>query len=554
MTTRMRSALMGATALAFAFPVFADDFVLYNGTILTMDEAQPRATAVAVSDGRIVAVGADDQARAAVAEGARRIDLHGRTVIPGLVDTHIHALRAGQSYLFETYWNDQTSLAAALGQLGEAAAARKPGEWAAVSGSWTPEQFDEKRAPTVADLDAAVPDRPAYVQYLYDYALVNAKGAEALGLNDPKPAIPEKINVERDADGKATGRLLGDVVSFNELFATIAPSDKAFQQHSTKAYFAELNRRGLTGIIDPSGVPDKNVQTVMALADAGTLTLRVGYRISAADPGSEPAFFEKTLAATPPQREDGMVRFLGLGESLVAAVNDGVRMGPGFSPPQDARDRLRQVLEFAAENKLPIEQHIYTDDAAKVVLAEIEAVAKDHPVADLGWSLAHLNTGSEETLDRMKALGLAYTVQMGPFYEGPAIAEASGDDAAAHAPPVRAALDRGILVAGGTDATRIGESGVWEAIEYHVTGASNGDAIRKAEDQRLTREEALRNYTLNAALLTGEADQRGTITAGKRADLAVLDRAYLEMPEDEIDAITADLTMLDGRIVHEAQP
>ena len=182
-----------------------------------------------------------------------------------------------------------------------------------------------------------------------------------------------------------------------------------------------------------------------------------------------------------------------------------------------------------------------------------EAVAKTHPIRDLRWSLAHLNTGSQRTIDRMAALGMAFSVQMGPYFEGPAILQANGPQIAASAPPTRAALDAGLRVAGGTDATRIGVFGVWQAIEYQVTGTSLGGVIQKPEDQRLTREEALRLYTSDAAWIGFVDDRRGTLSVGKQADLAVLDQPYLTMPADQIDTIRATLTVVDGKIVHEMQ-
>ena len=541
---------INATAAAEVSP----DLILYNGNIITMDEKKPAAQALAISGEEIIAVGDNTLADRLKNNETRIIDLKGKTVIPGLVDTHIHAIRGGQTYTFETYWYDKTKLSDALIALQEAATGKQKDEWVAVVGSWLPEQFEEKRAPSVAELSTAVPDHPVYVQYLYDYALVNDKGIEALRLNEAAPTLPQGIQVERDAHGKATGKLLGHIGSYNALFSSIAPADSEQKLRSLQVFFSDLNSAGMTGFIDPSAGPSSAYEALFALQREGKLTIRAGYRIPAMKPGAEAEWFENVMAFRQPYYDTGMVSFLGIGESIVAAMNDGVQMGPGFQSPQKAKDELRKVATFAAERRIPLEIHAYTDDAASDILDVFEAVNASHPLKDLRWSLAHLNTGSEATLERMKKLGLSYTVQMGPYFEGPAILKANGAEIAAKSPPTRAAVDKNILVAGGTDSTRIGVFGVWQAIEYHVTGRSLGGAIQKNRDQLLSREEALELYTKNAAWI-GFADKtRGTLETGKLADLAVLDKPYLTMPADEIDSIRSVLTIVDGKIVHENLP
>ena len=180
----------------------------------------------------------------------------------------------------------------------------------------------------------------------------------------------------------------------------------------------------------------------------------------------------------PPLFGDDMLKFLGMGEALVFGMNDGVRMGPGFTTTQASRDELAKVAIFAADRGYPLEVHAYTNDGAKAILDVFEEVAKTRPLDKLRWAITHINTGSEDTFERMRKLGLFYTVQMGPYFEGPAIREANGDAVAMASPPTRLALQKGLMVAGGTDSTRIGVVNVWRAIQYHVTGRSVGGAVR----------------------------------------------------------------------------
>ena len=548
----LSSTAMAAHVTLAAAALAADpDLILYNGTLLTMDAATPQASAIAITGSQISALGDDASVRATAGKATRQIDLSGKTVIPGLVDTHIHAIRGGQTFSFETYWFDNPTLAGAIEEMQQTAATRGPGEWVAVVGSWIPEQFTEQRAPTVEELTQALPDNPAYVQSLYDYALLNANGIEALGLNDAGYTPPTGITIERGADGQATGRILGNVGSFNVFLNQVAPLDIDQRAASLRAFFTALNGFGVTGVIDPSAGPAAAYEPVLQMDNDDTLTLRVGYRIPAMAPGNEPDWIENVMAFRQPHYDTGMISFVGLGESLVAEMNDGVQMGPGFESSPEAKARLLEVAEFAAIRSIPVEFHAYTDDAASDILDVFEQIDAKHPIGDLRWSLAHLNTGSQQTIDRMARLGMAFSVQMGPYFEGPAILRANGPEIAAHAPPTRAALDAGLRVAGGTDATRIGVFGAWQAIEYQVTGTSLGGAIQKPEDQRLTREEALRLYTSDAAWIGFVEDKRGTLSVGKQADLAVLDQPYLTMPAEQIDTIRATMTLVDGKIVHE---
>lgn len=553
---RLATAVAVATALSLPLGVVAagpeqkPDRIFYNAEVITMDAAHPLAQAVAVRGNTIVAVGSNVDVRKLTGAQTVLTNLGGRTLVPGLIDTHIHAIRGGQGFTFESYWYEQTTLAGALEHIRQEAAKRGAGKWVAVTGAWHPEQFSEKRAPTVADLSAALPDNPAYIQYLYDYALLNAKAIEVLGLDSGKP-LPPGVTVERDAQGKASGKLLGGIGPFSALFARISARSESENRDSLKAFFAELNQQGVTGAIDAAAGDYTIYSPLFRLWKDKALTLRVAYRSSAPAPGNEALAFQTGLAFMPPLFGDDMLKFLGMGEALVFGMNDGVRMGPGFSPTQAARDELAKVAIFAADRAYPLEVHAYTNDGAKAILDVFEEVAKTRPLKDLRWAITHINTGSEETFERMRKLGLFYTVQMGPYFEGPAIREANGEAAALASPPTRLALQKGLMVAGGTDSTRIGVINVWRAIEYHITGRSVGGAVQRRADYLLTRDEALKLYTANAAWVTADENRRGTLVAGKLADFAVLNAPFLRMPAEQIHTLRSVMTMVDGKVVFE---
>lgn len=528
----------------------APDLVLSNGQILTMDDHQPRAQALAISNGRIAAVGSDAEIRTLVGPRTRVINLAGHTVIPGLTDCHTHAIRGGQSFRQETYWFDEASLHDALASISRETQRRTPGDWVAVVGAWHPNQFAERRSPTVADLTSASPSNPVYVQYLYDHAILNERGIAALSLNESTtPPVPG-VRVERDGSGRATGTLFGDIGSFNALVAKILPAPAEEKKASLASFFAELNSCGITSFIDDSAGPEAAYEPLFSLRDEGDLTLRAGFRVPAQTPGAETSFFESLMAFRSPYDQDGLTPFVGLGEVLTFGSYDGAVNDPGFHATPSSLADLQSITTLAAMRRIPLELHAYTDDAGSQILDVLEKVNQTYPIADLRWAMAHLNTGSVATIRRMKVLGMALSVQMSPYFEAPAIRESNGAAVAARS-IARIALDEGLLVAGGTDATRVGDFRMWPALQYHVTGASAGNAVVRPPDQRLSRIEALRMYTLYSAWLAFADQDRGSITAGKLADLAVLDRPYLRVPASEIGRIRSVFTLLGGRAVHD---
>jgi predicted amidohydrolase YtcJ len=553
---RWMMAFAAVVASAPALAAGPPSRILVNGAILTMDGGDRVAQALAIEGDRVVAVGSDAEIRGLAGPDTSIIDLGGRTVIPGLNDTHIHAIRGGQTYDVETYWYDATTLDGALARMKEAAVKRGAGKWVMVAGSWSPAQFTENRAPTVAELDRILPDNPGYVQYLYDYALINQTGLRALGFDEPGASMPG-IRIEKDAQGRPTGKLFGDIASFSALVARITASAGAEERKSSLADFLQaLNARGVTGIVDAAGGGSGAAvyDPLFDLWREGKLTVRVSYRVSAQIPGNEAAWYSNATAYLPPHFGDGMLKFLGLGEILVFQANDGTRLAPGFQIPPEASEELYKVAMLAAHRRYPLEIHAYTNDAARQILDVLERVGKTVDLRPLRWCIAHISTGTPETFARMKKLGLCYTVQMGPYYEAPAIALSNGQKVAESTPPVRLAIDAGLPIVGGTDSTRVGEYNTWRAIEYHVTGRAVGGSVQRRADYAVERGQVLRFYTANAAWMTFDEETRGTLEVGKAADLAVLDQPFLTMPADRIHTIRSLLTLVGGKAVWSQAP
>lgn len=541
-------------ALSIALPTlsFAQtaDWVLYNGTIITMDNEQKQAEAIAIDGNRILALGDKTSLNEFITPQTQQIDLNGKVVIPGLIDAHLHGIRGGRTYLFETYWYDANSIVEGLNKLKETAKTKANNEWIAVVGSWIPEQFAENRAPTTQELTQAIPNHPVYIQSNYDFALLNQKGIEALALNSKSPKIPNSIRAEYDEQGKATGKLTGNIGAYNQLFGQI--SQNVDVMPNLDAFMTSLNSVGVTGFIDPSAGGDQAYQDIFQLqSQKSQPNMRIAYRLSST-PNDEVNWFKERLAFTPPSFTYHDVTFLGLGENLVMAMNDGVQQSEGFSSNDDAKDKMYEILKLAAQKGTSVELHAYTDDSADALLQVLEAVNDDYDITQLRWSIAHLNTGSEATLDRMKKLGLSYSVQMGPYFETPAILKATSLSAAQESSPIKKAMDKGIIVAGGTDATRIGIAGIWHAIEYHVTGKSLANQAQKPNHLLLSVEDALKLYTINAAWIAKDDANRGSLTQGKLADFVILDQDIFNIPTDNLSDTKAIMTFVDGQPVYQA--
>jgi predicted amidohydrolase YtcJ len=534
------------------------DLVVRNGRVFTGDPRRPAASAVAIGDGRILAVGDDHGMARHVTAATRVVDAVGRRVIPGLVDSHMHVIRAGLHYLLELRWDGVRSLGQALWMLREQAARTPEGQWVRVVGGWSKDQFAEQRLPTISELNAAAPDTPVMVTHLYQCVLLNRAAVRAAGLTRDSPEVPGG-QIVRDHAGEPTGVLLAAPAA-GLLYATIGKApvlDEAGQLASTRHLLAELNRFGLTSAIDAAGgfqhFPE-HYAAVTALAEAGELSVRLAYHLFPQVPGQELDDIRRWIAAVRPDDGDEWLRLNGAGENLAWSPAD----FENFAEPRpELSDRAAADLEAAArlliENGWPFRLHATYDETIRMDLDVFEKIGRDGGFPNgVRWILDHAETISPRSIDRVAALGGAVSVQHRMVYQGQAFAERYGPHAAATAPPVRAMLDRGLTVAAGTDAPRVSSYNPWIALEWLVTGRTIGGLQLYGPDNLLDRETALRLYTRAGAELTGEAGSKGILAEGYLADLAVLSGDYFSLPAEEISRIESVLTVTGGKIVYAA--
>lgn len=544
------SAVLGNAAMAQNA-----DMILVNGKIITQDEKSSIVAALAIQGGNIAAAGTDDAIRKLAGPKTVKVDLGGRTVIPGLIDSHMHGIRTALTFAVETDWSHIATLDEGLKIVSEAARS-KPGAWIVVAGGWHEGQLKEQRGPTSAELAKAAPDNPVYVQHLYDYAVLNPKGMEQLEI-DSDAKVPPAGKLARDTEGRLTGVVRGDLVTFNRLFARVSKMTFEGKVESTKTFFKALNRVGLTGIVDAAGggMSPQDYEPLFRIAKQQQLSMRVGFYLNSIKAGQEAADLKEIVKLLPAELGDDKLTFVGLGEVVVWGMHDGpAGLRKAFTPKPGAVDTLREIATWAAGQRLRMQIHASTDSSAGQILDIFEEVNAKTPIGELRWVIAHIENAAPQTLQRMKKLGMGWAVQDRLYFEGDVWPRVMGNDAAAQAPPISEGIKAGLVIAGGTDGPRLAPYNPFVTLEWLVTGKTvKGTSIR-AKQYSATREQALRIHTFNSAWMAGDENKRGTLEAGKWADLVVLSDDYLTVPENSISKIKALLTVVGGKVEHATGP
>jgi len=531
------------------------DLILHNGRITSLDPSNPAPEAVAMSGGKFTAVGDNAAVLAHADERTVVIDLKGRRMIPGLIDSHLHVIRGGLNYNMELRWDGVRSLADAMAMLKRQVDATPAPQWVRVVGGFTEHQFAEKRLPTLDELNAVAPDTPVFLLHLYDRALLNRAALRAVGYTKDTPEFPGG-EIQRDAQGNPTGLLLAKP-NAAILYATLAKGPKLppeYQLNSTRHFMRELNRLGLTGVIDAGGgfqnYPE-DYQIVEKLAKDGELTLRIAYNLFTQHNGAELADFSAWVKQVKPGDGDGYYRQNGAGEMLVytAADFEDFRVERPDMPPQ-MEDQLEAVVRVLAQNRWPWRLHATYNETIERALNVFEKVNRDIPFDGLHWFFDHAETITPKNIDRIAALGGGIAVQHRMAYQGEYFVERYGAQAAEQSPPIGRMLAAGLPVGGGTDATRVASYNPWVSLAWLVTGKTVAGMRLYPQSNRLDREKALRLWTVDNTWFSNEQGVKGQIQAGQYADLAVLTADYMTVPEDDIAGIESVLTVLGGRIVH----
>jgi len=547
--TLLLAAVAALTAFALPAAAQAPDAALVNGKIITLDDRSTVAEALAVRDGKIVAVGRSADIRGLAGAATRIVDLGGRTVIPGLIDSHMHAIRAALFYATEVNWIGTRSIPEALGRIAAAARAAQPGQWIIVAGGWTEQQFAEKRRPTQAELLAAAPDHPVYIQLFYSAAMLSPAGFKALNITTDADVQP-RGRIERDAGGNPTGWINGDNPTITALFDKLPLPAFDDSVAGTRQFFRELNRLGLTGVSDPGGynLSAASYLPLFRVWQDHALTVRVVFSLFSQRPGKELDDYQNLTQMLPMGFGDDMLRFNGIGENVTWGMYN------NENPTEAQKQQYYEVAKWAASRGMTLTQHWSNDASVHHLLDVFERVNRDTPIAGLRWSIAHLNDGSVASFERMKALGVGWLMQDAMYFNGDGLIRTRGAEVAKRTPPIRTALNMGLHVGGGTDAHRVMSYNPFASLEWMIDGKTIAGTPTRDADELAGREEALRLYTEGSAWFTHDDRRRGALAAGRLADLAVLTKDFATVPTDEIGGIESLLTMVGGRIVYAAGP
>jgi hypothetical protein len=562
MRTSRRTLLAGAAMAALARPVHGQsgdasmaDLVITNARITTLDAAVPEAEAVAMGGGRVLAVGQEADVMAHRGPGTQVVDAGRRRVIPGLNDSHTHLIRGGLNYNMELRWEGVPSLAIALDMLREQAQRTPAPQWVRVVGGWSEFQFQERRMPTLEEINAAAPDTPVFILHLYGRALLNQAALRAVGFGRDTPNPPGGV-IERDGHGNPTGMLVAKPSALI-LYSTLSMGPKLpleQQLNSTRHYMREMNRLGITSVIDAGGggqnFPD-DYEVIQRLHAAGELTVRVAYNLFAQQAGSELSDYERWVAMTEPGAGDAFLRMNGAGENLTWSAADFenfLEPRPDLAPAME--DELEAITRLLVENRWPFRIHATYDESIDRFLSVFERVNREVPFDGLRFIIDHAETIGARNIERVAALGGGIAVQHRMAFQGEYFVERYGAAAANATPPIARMLELGVPVGAGTDATRVASYNPWVALYWLATGRTLGGLSLYDDANRMSREQALRLWTQGSAWFSGEADRKGTLAVGQFADLAALSADFFSVEDEAIKAITSDLTVVDGRIVH----
>lgn len=530
--------------------------ILHNAKIAT-NGVPSFVEALAITSGKINATGTEQEIFQLLGPATKVIDAKGRTVIPGLNDSHMHPIRGGLNYNMELRWDGVPSLADALRMLKEQAARTPAPQWVRVIGGWTEFQFAERRMPTLDEINEAAPDTPVFVLHLYDRALLNGAALRAVGYGKDTPDFPAG-EVQRDRHGNPTGLLLA-MPNANILYSTLAKGPKLSREdqlNSSRLFFRELNRFGITSAIDAGGgfqaYPD-DYGVVNELHRNGELSVRLAYNLFTQKPKQELTDFQKWTKMTDPGAGDDFYRVNGAGEMLAfsaADFEDFLQPRPDMLPAMESE--LKAVIHHLVENRWPFRLHATYDETITRALNVYEEVNREVPFDGLHWFFDHCETISDRNIERIKALGGGIAVQNRMAFQGEYFVERYGAKQAKRTPPIRRMMEIGVPVGAGTDATRVSSYNPFLSLYWLITGKTIGGLSLYSNEDRLDRAEALKLYTVGSSWFSTEDGKKGSLAAGQLADLAVLSADYFSIPEEEIKQLESLLTIVGGKVVYAA--
>ena len=545
----MRLAIAAALAVAVAAQSAPPpDTILINGHIVTVDAGFSIAQAVAISDGRFTAVGADAAIRKLAGAKTTTIDLHRQTVIPGLADGHLHDAGGGPGVDLSR----ARSIADVLAAVAARVKASRAGDVLVSNSDWHEAQLKEHRLPYRKDLDTVSPDNPVVlVRGGHEYIL-NSAALKKWDITKNTAQLPGG-RITRAPDGELNGELVDRAKSLVQLPPAPKLTIEALQEQHRK-----LNAAGLTSIRYP-GASVEQYRLLQDMKSRGLLTIRVSQLLRF--PADSAEAMRNAIAASGirPDEGDEWVRIGGMKLGVDGGFEGGWMREP-YSEPWGEHGAFRGVntMKQAAYtdvvrelNRLGwrVATHAVGDAAIDEVLTAYEAANADRSIAGRRWTIEHGFIPQPDQFPRMKALQLVISAQNHLYLAGPSLVSYWGAKRAAWTTPVRAYLDQGFVVAGGTDSAVVPYPPLWVIYHFVTRDTISGGVL--GADQKVNRKEALQIETVNNAYLTFEEHLKGSIELGKLADLVVLPEDILTCPPKNIEQMAVAMTMVGGKIVYQ---
>ena len=538
-------------AAAPAFAAGQADLILHNGKIVTVDDYFTVAQAVAIKGERVMATGKNGEIAKLAGSGTRKIDLKGRTVIPGLIDNHAHFMRAAEYWHQEIRLDGVTSRKQALEMIARKAQESKPGEWVLALGGWSIEQFaDDRRGFTKAELDAIAPNNPVALQLIYFRIYTNTAGLKALGIDANTPNPPGGTIV-KDANGQPTGVLNGG----GAVRVTLSKLGEVAMEKMTanaRVLLRDLNSMGITAYQDQGGrsFTPRYFEPIRALWKNRELTARVFYNVwqEPESPKDVDGILPK-IKEMKPFQGDNWFDNTGYGETVYFPLHDNTLVAK-TQPSAENMVQWRRIAQAVADKGMHLNVHTQLRGSIERFLTEIEDINKVKPIKGLRWTFSHVDQLEPQDLDRLRRLGMYVQLHSRPTIQGVLFHNVYGDKAY-EMPPLRMVQDSGIPWGLGSDATAVTPSNPFYTLGWAVTGRMLGGF--KVLKQTITREEALIAHTRSNAYLLFQEGNLGSLQKGKYADLLVLDRDYLTVPADQIKDLKPVMTMVGGKVVYEAK-
>lgn len=523
-------------AIASALSAQTADTIYHNARIVTVDAGFRIVSGLAVKGDRILA--ADDIAKLKPLAGpqTKLVDLKGRTVIPGLIDNHLHFLRDAMRWKQQTRIDGITSRAKALEVIAAKAKASPEGQWVFVLGGWSEDQFaDQPGGFTKSELDAAAPKNPVLIQKSYMAAYTNTLADSALGSPGGQNSGFKgkgKGGMKKGGGGGDSGAR-GIINSALDRFLPEPSENEALQ--NIRDFSAVLNGLGLTTVYDVGRDTDGPIELCGKLAAQNQATLRVFHtlRYSANDP-QQAVEAVALIQRSKPLQSDAWSGVVGIGEHTYGPIHDSTMRLTRYSAEDLAP--FEKIAAAAAAGGWHIHDHAMQDSTITTYMDVFERVAAKGSVAR--WTLAHCDTIKPASIARAKQLGLTLAIHN-------KTAKPAGRDG--DSPPLKAIQDSGIVWGLGSDGGVVAPINPFTTHWWAVSGKIFPDRV--AIQQPVTREQALIAHTRSNAHLLFKEKDLGSLEPGKLADFLVLDRDYLTVNADEIKDIRPAMTVVGGKVV-----